>query len=122
MSDMKPTGVKAPMNLLPARPLRAIAAAMEHGALKYEAWNWQDTSKNEERIQELYAAAMRHLTAAIDPSEPSHDEESGVHHLCAAGACILILLHKLGIDYEPCRLKVAPPSWTGEQMIPIPEE
>lgn len=99
MSDLKPVGVKAPMNLLPARPLRAIAAAMEHGAVKYAPWNWQEDT-DQATIDELYAAAMRHLTKASDPSEDDFDDESRLHHLTHLGACVLILLFKLGIDYQ----------------------
>ena len=106
--DLKPMSVKAPMHLLPARPLRALSAAMEHGALEYAPWNWQDISKNEERINELMAALMRHVTAAADPAESDYDDKSGLHHMCHAGACVLIILHKIGIDYEPCKLKESP--------------
>ena len=103
--DLKPTGVKAPMNLLPAKPLRAVSAAMEYGAIKYEPWNWQDKSNNDERIQELLAALLRHATSYADPCESDYDAESGLHHIAHAGACALLMLHKLGIDYEPCKLK-----------------
>lgn len=106
--DLKPMSVKAPMHLLPARPLRAVVAAIEHGALKYKPWNWQDTSKNEQRISELMAALMRHVTAAADPVETDYDDESGLHHIAHAGACVLILLHKMGVDYVPSKLKSAP--------------
>ena len=104
--DLKPLNVKAPLHLLPARPLRAISAAIEHGALKYAPWNWQDKSRNDERVNEQMAALLRHVTAAADPVENDHDEESGLHHLAHAGACLMILLHKLGIDYKPSRLKL----------------
>lgn len=103
--DLKPTGVKAPMHLLPAGPLRALTSALEHGAIKYEPWNWQDLSHNDVRVAELYAALGRHLTSAQDPSEPDFDDESGLHHLCHAGACVILLLFKLGIDYKPSLLK-----------------
>ena len=102
MSDLKPVGVKAPMNLLPAAPLRAIAAAMEHGAVKYAKWNWQDDT-DQATIDELLAALLRHTTAASDPSQSNYDDESGLHHLTHAGACVMILLFKLGIDYAPSR-------------------
>lgn len=100
MSDLKPAGIKAPLNLLPIRPLRAIAAAMEHGAVKYEPWNWQDVEKPQAEINELYAALLRHTLAASDPSENDIDAESGLHHIAHAGACVMLLLYKLGEDYR----------------------
>ena len=101
MSDLKPRGVKAPLNLLPLKPLKAISGAMEHGAVKYAPWNWQDVQKPQAEIDELYAALLRHTFAASDPSQPDIDDESGLHHLTHAGACVMILLYKLGIDYRP---------------------
>ena len=119
MSDLKPLSVKAPMHLLPARPLRALASAIEHGALKYEPWNWQDTSKNNERINELQAALMRHVTAAADPAESDYDDESGLHHITHAGACVLLLLHKMGVDYEPCKLKLESMRKTDDEAFAV---
>ena len=101
MSDLKPMGIKAPLHLLPLRPLRAISAVMQHGAVKYSPWNWTDRSLPQARIDELYGALLRHVLAASDPTQHDYDEESGLHHLCHAGACIMILLFKLEIDYEP---------------------
>ena len=104
MSDLKPVGVKAPLNLLPLRPLRAISAAMQHGALKYEPWNWTDPGQAQARIDELHAALLRHSLASSDPTQPNADEESGLHHLAHAGACIVLLLYKMGLDYEASKL------------------
>lgn len=101
LSDLKPRGVKAPLNLLPLKPLKAISGAMEHGAVKYAPWNWQDVQQPQAEIDELYAALLRHTFAASDPSQSDFDDESGLHHLCHAGACVLILLYKLGLDYQP---------------------
>lgn len=109
MSDLKPLSLKAPMHLLPARPLRAIVAAIEHGAIKYEPWNWQDMSKNKERIDELVAALLRHVTAAADPAESDYDEESGLHHMMHAGACVILAIFKMGLDYKPSRFKLMTP-------------
>lgn len=101
MKDLKPIGVKAPMSLLPRAPLGAIAGVFEHGAIKYGPWNWQDKSQPQARIEELHNALLRHTLASGDPSEDDFDDESRIHHLAHAGACILILLFKLGIDYKP---------------------
>jgi hypothetical protein len=108
LTDLKPRGVKAPLNLLPLRPLQAIAAVIEHGAVKYAPWNWQDPKQRQAAITELYAALLRHTFAASDPSEPDIDEESGLHHMAHAGACVLILLYKLGQDYQPSKLLKKP--------------
>ena len=101
--DLKPIGVKPPLALLPKVPLEAISAAIEHGAVKYAPWNWQDPSQPQARIEELHNALLRHTYASSDPSQDDWDEESGLHHLVHAGACILILLYKLGIGYQPSR-------------------
>lgn len=100
MKDLKPRGVKAPLDLIPARPLRAISAAMLDGARKYAPWNWTEHTGD---WRETYSAALRrHVSAFTDPTEPDVAEDSGVHHLAHAGACILILLWHLGVDFtEP---------------------
>ena len=101
MSDLKPLGEKAPLNLLPAAPLRAISSVMEHGGVKYAPWNYTDNSQAQARIGEQLAALCRHAFKVSDPTESDYDDESGLHHLAHVGACVLILLMKLGIDYEP---------------------
>jgi len=118
MSDLKPVGVKAPLNLLPLRPLRAISAAMQHGAVKYEPWNWTDNSKPQARINELLGALLRHTLAASDPTEDDFDDESGLHHLAHAGACVILLLYKKGIDYQPSLFVQA----AGDDKTPDPPE
>jgi hypothetical protein len=105
MSDLKPKGVKAPLHLLPAAPLRAISAALEHGNLKYAPWNWQSVENMDAEVHELLSALLRHTLACGDPSEDDHDEDSGLHHMAHAGACVLLILSKLGIDYVPSRQK-----------------
>ena len=97
MKDLKPGRVKAPLDLLPAAPLRAISAAMEEGAIKYDPWNWQDRSGG---VREYYAALLRHVLSANDPSLPDYTDDSKLHHLAHAGACVLILLWKMDIDYQ----------------------
>ncbi|UCC74940.1 MAG: hypothetical protein JSV86_10440 [Gemmatimonadota bacterium] len=95
--NLKPRGVKAPLNLIPARPLRVIAAAMEDGANRYAPWNWIERRDDD---RDVYGAALRrHVEKFTDPTEPDYADDSKIHHLAHAGACILILLHKLGIDY-----------------------
>lgn len=105
MADMKPKNMKAPLGLLPAIALRAVSAAMEHGAIKYEPWNWQDAETDGGTRQEYLSAMARHLFSVIDPSEDDYDEESGLHHLAHLGANVMILLWQLGEDYKPSKLK-----------------
>ena len=102
MPDLKPRGVKAPLHLLPLHPLAAVAGAIEHGAVKYAPWNWQDPRANPE---EYLGAALRHLYATADPSQPDLDEESGIHHVAHAGASVVIYLYQIGAGYVPTKLK-----------------
>lgn len=102
MTDIKPRGIKAPLSLLPAKPLRAIAAAMLDGATKYERNNWRvknPEETDEDRRHVYTSAALRHLYAFIDPDFEDSAEDSGVYHLAHAGACILILLYHEGSDF-----------------------
>lgn len=96
--DLKPRNIKAPLHLLPARALRAVASAIEDGAVKYAPWNWLEQKDD---YREVYGAAMaRHVCAFNDPTESDYAKDSGVHHIAHAVACGLILLTKLGIDYH----------------------
>lgn len=100
--DLKPRGVKAPIGLLPYRGLQGIAAALEYGANKYRAWNWQEhyPDETDEMIRQVYGgAALRHLMQWTDPSEDDYDDESGLHHLFHAGACVVIAIWRLGLKY-----------------------
>lgn len=98
--NLKPRVGKAPLWLLPARPLRAIAGALLDGATKYAPWNWTKQDPTEARAQ-YGSALMRHVTAALDPTEPDRDSESALHHLAHAGACIVILIWlDAKIDFE----------------------
>ena len=98
--DLKPRSIKAPLALLPARPLRAISAALEYGTRKYAPWNWQHQHGSDDWREAYTSALLRHVTALCDPSEPDTDEESGLHHMAHAGACVLIYLFLAGIDYQ----------------------
>ena len=104
MSDLKPIGVKAPLNLLPFGPLGAIAGVMEHGAVKYAPWNWQDGDQPQAEMDELIAAMLRHAVAVADPSVSDIDEESGLHHVAHIGCGSMIYLWKAGVGYTPSRL------------------
>lgn len=78
---------KAPLSLVPSSGLIHTAMAMGNGAQKYGPYNWRD--KNVQAM--IYVdAAMRHLISWVDGEECAQD--SGVHHLGHAAACMFILL------------------------------
>lgn len=109
--NLKNCDGKAPLDLLPAGPLRAIASAFHDGAAIYEPWDWAEKTDG---CREMYvAAALRHLLAYADLEDSDYTADSGVHHLAAAGANIMILLHHDGIDYHV-------PSSVAEPDKPIP--
>lgn len=64
-----------------------IADALMDGAAKYDPYNWRD-KKVQARV--YLAAAMRHLNQWAMGEELADD--SGVHHLGHAAACMVILL------------------------------
>lgn len=92
---------KAPLALVPPAAIIAISDALADGAKKYGPQNWR---LNDGVKATLYvAAAMRHIFAWVDGEENA--EDSGVHHLAHAAACMAILLdaRELGqmIDDRP---------------------
>ena len=113
--NLKPPTGKAPLHLLPARPLGAIAAGVEDGAKKYAPYNYREQTEN---VRDVYTdALLRHATAFADPGESDYAADSGVHHLAHAAANILILLDRLGIEY-PARAPEAesPEDATREEL------
>lgn len=70
-----------------ALPLRAVAAVLSYGALKYKAESWQHVPEARRRYED---ALDRHLNAW--KAGESHDEESGLHHLAHAACNTLFLL------------------------------
>lgn len=78
---------KTPLHLIPVAATRALAYALQHGAMKYGAFNWRSSG-----IESLtyVAALMRHLDAwrageDIDP-------DSGESHLAHIMANCAILM------------------------------
>ena len=97
VKNLKPRTGKAPMSLIPFRPLRAIAAAFEEGAEKYRRDDWRE---GHDDWRTLYGdAAARHVASFNDPGENDIDEGSGVHHLALASCCCMIALYHSGADY-----------------------
>ena len=78
---------KAPLTLLPPVAVLHGAHAMSNGAAKYGAYNW----RGHPVIASIYLdACLRHVHAWHDGEERADD--SGVHHLGHALACLAILL------------------------------
>lgn len=78
---------KPAISLIPATSLVHIADAFRDGAAKYGPANW----RNDPVSVTTYAdAALRHLFAWFDGEETA--EDSGVHHLAHAAACLCILM------------------------------
>lgn len=82
-------GVKKPptLSVIPSTALVHFGQAMQNGAEKYGAFNWREHAVE----SDVYVdAAMRHIMAWQDCEEFA--EDSGVHHLGHAMACLGILL------------------------------
>lgn len=85
---------KTRYDLVPPRALHEVAQVITFGSAKYGDTNWSKVVPFKARY---FAALMRHIMAWWCGQEL--DEDSGLHHLAHAGACILILLGKhLGDD------------------------
>lgn len=93
---MKHDGKKAPMSLIPYRPMMHLAKALDFGKNKYKAWNWAEGFE----WSRLIDAMERHLGEFKDGRDK--DEESGLYTLAHVGCCWLFLfshqLYNLGID------------------------
>lgn len=81
-------GVRKPrLHLIPAAALLHEAKAMGNGSDKYGPYNWR---KKKVKATIYVDATLRHLLAWLDGEEIA--EDSGVHHLGHARACLGILL------------------------------
>lgn len=83
---------KAPLHLVPSALKLHVAMAMKNGAEKYGPYNWREKSV---RSSIYVGAAFRHLEAWFDGEEFA--EDSGVHHLAHAAACLGILLDAMEV-------------------------
>jgi hypothetical protein len=77
---------KNPLELLPTRPLEAIARVLEFGAKKYAPNNWRAGIA----YSRVYAAILRHVWAWWRGED--NDPETGLPHLAHAGCEILFVL------------------------------
>lgn len=78
---------KPQLHLVPPAFLVYTATAFRDGARKYGPYNWRENAV----IATTYvSAAQRHLASWFDGEELA--EDSGVHHLAHAAACLAILI------------------------------
>lgn len=92
---------KPPLHLIPATALAHEATAFRDGAKKYGPYNWREQAVSSTTY---VAAAERHLKSWFNREENAQD--SGVHHLAHARACLAILIDaqevgKLNDDRPP---------------------
>lgn len=93
---------KPPLHLVPGAAMALVAMAFKDGAGKYGPANWREKAVSSTTY---IAAAERHIRQWFDGSEEKA-EDSGVHHLAHAAACLMILLDaqvaaKLNDDRPP---------------------
>lgn len=84
---------KAPLRLVPPALIIETAAAMRNGAEKYGPYNWREKAVS---LMTYIEAAQRHLLAFADGEDFA--EDSGVHHLAHAAACMAIIMDAMSID------------------------
>ncbi len=78
---------KVSISKIPPSALIHEALAFMDGAKKYDAYNWR---KNKVIAHIYVDAALRHISSWFDGEEIA--EDSGVHHLGHARACLAILI------------------------------
>ncbi len=78
---------KPPLHLVPPAAMAYAAMALKNGAAKYGAYNWRD---NDVELMTYIGACQRHIGEFMDGQE--YAEDSGVHHLAHALACLCILI------------------------------
>lgn len=78
---------KPPMHLVPPSSKIYLSQGFKDGADKYGPYNWRENSV---AASVYVGAAQRHLDQWWDGEELA--EDSGVHHLAHAMACLAILI------------------------------
>jgi len=77
---------KLDLSLVPESAIIGLADAMQNGAAKYGPFNWREYTIS----SMVYIAALkRHVAAWVDGED--YAEDSGVHHLDHAMACLALL-------------------------------
>lgn len=79
--------VKVPLHLVPPSAAHYLALALKDGAKKYGPYNWRQAGIS---ISTYKSAVERHLAAFWDGQDIA--EDSGVHHLAHAMACLALML------------------------------
>lgn len=83
---------KVPLHLVPPVAIAFEAMALKDGANKYGPYNWRT---NRISVSTYIAAAKRHIDAYWDGEDVADD--SKVHHLAHARACLGLILDALMI-------------------------
>ena len=79
--------LKVPLHLVPPSASHYLAEALADGAVKYGPYNWRESGIS---AMVYVGAAKRHLDAWLDGQDSAEDSE--VHHLAHAMACLAIIL------------------------------
>jgi len=99
-ANMKSTDSKARASLLVEKFLDEMIDVMQHGADKYEEWDWLEGGS-----WSVYVDAMRRHLRAWNGDAEERAEDSKCHHLAhvACNAMILYVFEcqRLGIDDRP---------------------
>jgi Domain of unknown function (DUF5664) len=83
---------KVPLHLVPPSAKVALAEALADGAKKYGPYNWRKAMIS---VSVYVGAAERHLDSFWDGEELA--EDSGVHHLKHAMACIALMIDAMTV-------------------------
>jgi hypothetical protein len=83
---------KTRWSLLPFTAIREVAKVLTWAVERddpapYEPGSWKQVDHHR-----YVSALYRHLDAYLDPGQDDYDDESDLHHLAHAGACVLFLL------------------------------
>lgn len=84
--SLKFDGGKLDWSLMPTASIEGGIRAFMYGEKKYARWNWATTGIAYSR---LFAGLMRHMWAWYWRKD--YDDESGLHHLDHAQACLSML-------------------------------
>jgi hypothetical protein len=77
-------------HLLPWNELEQVVAALDHGATKYDEFNWSKVIDEPGGVERYLSAAMRHLKARAVGQH--RDPDSGLPHLAHAVCCLLFIM------------------------------
>lgn len=92
---------KPEAGLLPSGPLEDVIRVLEHGAKKYDQWNWAKGTN----YGRFIGALWRHVFRDWWFHRQDNDPESTRNHLAHGVCCLLFLLyyqqHNLGEDDRP---------------------